>query len=59
MKMSRLHGSGTTWIRRDGAVTKDGSHPAWVGHAKKEMLKRRAANKVAKKSRQRNYANNS
>jgi len=55
MRMSRLHASGTTWISRDRSITKDGHHPAWVGHATKEMAKRRAHNKVARKSRQRNY----
>ena len=57
MKMSKLHASGTTWRRRTDGAMSDGHHPAWKGHAKKEMLKRRAANKVAKKSRQVNYTN--
>jgi hypothetical protein len=56
MKMSRLHNSGTNWISRDRSITKDWYHPAWKGHATKEMARRRAANKVAKKSRQVNYA---
>ncbi len=51
MKMSRLHGSGTTYISRDKTVTKDGGPPAWKGHAAKELTRRRKLRKVAKQSR--------
>jgi hypothetical protein len=57
MKMSQLHNSGTTWISRDKSTTRDWYDPAWKGHATKEMKRRRAHNKVAKKSRQVNYNN--
>ena len=56
MRMTQLHNSGTTWISRDKSQTKDWYDPAWKGHAVKEMAKRRAHNKVAKASRQVNYA---
>lgn len=55
MKMSRLHSAGTKWVRRDGLVVRDAHHPAWAGHEEPEMKRRRAHNKVAKKSRQVNY----
>ena len=55
MKMSRLHNTGTRWVRRDGRVVVDGHHPAWAGHEGPEMKKRRLHNKIAKKSRQLNY----
>ena len=51
MRMTQLHSAGTVWINRSKTRTKDGYHPAWEGHAYKEMKKRRAHNKVAKQAR--------
>lgn len=56
-RMSQLHNSGTTWISRDKSTTRDWYDPAWKGHGDKEIKRRRAADKVARKSRQVNYKN--
>ena len=50
MRMSKLH-HGTTYISRDGKHIRDGDDPGWVGHAYKELKRRRAHNKVAKQAR--------
>lgn len=54
MSMSKLHGSGTQWVRRDGRVVRDGGPAQWGGHAGKELARRRKARKVAKAARKRN-----
>jgi hypothetical protein len=54
--MKRLHGSGTKWVSRDGSKVKDGGPPGFMGHAAKELQRRKKARKVAKKSRKANRA---
>ena len=56
-QMSRLHGSGTKWVSRDGQRVKDGGPPSHNGHAAKELARRKKARKVAKQKRKVTRAN--